>query len=96
MGIVCHCAPLRPPRKHPDPVETELRRKASGERNEVEATFGTVKRVYRALVEKVMNNLTTVQLLYERQAEGQPVKDIVIEDYPRLKDILLDLLVKTE
>ena len=43
-----------------------------------------------------MNNLTTVQLLYERQAEGQPVKDIVIEDYPRLKDILLDLLVKPE
>ncbi|KDS44376.1 hypothetical protein M099_4324 [Phocaeicola vulgatus str. 3975 RP4] len=29
-------------------METELRRKASGERNEVEATFGTVKRVYRA------------------------------------------------
>ena len=48
------------------------------------------------LVEKVMNNLTPVQLLYERQAEGQPVKDIVIEDYPRLKDILMDLLVKTE
>ena len=29
-------------------METELRRKASGERNEVEASFGTAKRVYRA------------------------------------------------
>ena len=48
LGIACHCAPLGRPRKHPDPTETELRRKASGERNEVEATFGTAKRVYRA------------------------------------------------
>ena len=48
MGIACHCAPLGRPGKHPDPAETELSRKASGERNEVEATFGTAKRVYRA------------------------------------------------
>ena len=48
LGIACHCAPLGRPKKHPDPVETELRRKASGERNEVEASFGTAKRVYRA------------------------------------------------
>lgn len=48
LGIACHCAPLGRPRKHPNPAETELRRKASGERNEVEATFGTAKRVYRA------------------------------------------------
>lgn len=48
LEIACHCAPLGRPRKHPDPAETELRRKASGERNEVEATFGTAKRVYRA------------------------------------------------
>ena len=41
--------------------------------------------------EKVLDNLTTVQLLYERQAAGQPIDDIVIEDYPRLKDILQDL-----
>lgn len=43
------------------------------------------------LAEKVLDNLTTVQLLYERQAAGQPIDDIVIEDYPRLKDILQDL-----
>ena len=43
------------------------------------------------LTEKVLDNLTTVQLLYERQAAGQPIDDIVIEDYPRLKDILQDL-----
>ncbi|EJX03954.1 transposase [gut metagenome] len=48
LNVICHCAPLGRPKKHPDPVETELRRKASGERNEVEATFGTAKRVYRA------------------------------------------------
>ena len=47
LGIACHCAPLGRPKKHPDPVETELRRKASGERNEVEASFGAAKRVYR-------------------------------------------------
>ena len=48
MGIACHCAPLGRPKKHPNPVETELRRKASGESNAVEASFGTATRVYRA------------------------------------------------
>ena len=48
MGIVCHCPPLGRPKKNPDPEEEKLRRKASGERNGVEATFGTAKRVYRA------------------------------------------------
>ncbi|EJW89283.1 hypothetical protein EVA_22610, partial [gut metagenome] len=38
-----------------------------------------------------MENLTTAQLLYERQATGQSIEDIEIEDYPRLKDILQDL-----
>lgn len=48
LGIVCHCPPLGRPRKNPDPEEEELRRKASCERNGVEATFGTAKRVYGA------------------------------------------------
>lgn len=48
LGIVCHCPPLGRPKKNPDPEEEKLRRKASGERNDVEATFGTAKRVYRA------------------------------------------------
>lgn len=47
-GIICHCPPLGRPKKNPDPEEEKLRRKASGERNGVEATFGTAKRVYRA------------------------------------------------
>lgn len=48
MGIACHCPPLGRPKKNPDPEEEKLRRKASGERNGVEATFGTAKRIYRA------------------------------------------------
>lgn len=48
LDIVCHCPPLGRPKKNPDPEEEKLRRKASGERNGVEATFGTAKRVYRA------------------------------------------------
>lgn len=43
------------------------------------------------LAEKVFENLTTAQLLYERQAAGQSIEDIAIEDYPHLKDILQDL-----
>lgn len=53
LGIVCRCPPLGRPKKSPDPEEEKLRRKASGERNGVEATFGTAKRVYRA------NNIRT-------------------------------------
>ena len=48
LEIVCHCPPLGRPRKTPDPQEEELRRKASCERNGVEATFGTAKRIYGA------------------------------------------------
>lgn len=48
LDIVCHCQPLGRPKKNLDPGEEKLRRKASGERNGVEATFGTAKRVYRA------------------------------------------------
>lgn len=48
LGIVCHCPPLGRPKKDPNPEEEKLRHKASGERNGVEATFGTAKRVYRA------------------------------------------------
>ena len=47
LGIKCHCAPLGRPPKHPD-VPLDDRRRASGERNEIEATFGTAKRVYGA------------------------------------------------
>lgn len=43
------------------------------------------------LVEKVMENLTTIQLLYERKVAGQSIEDISIEDYPHLKDLLSDL-----
>lgn len=48
LGIVCHCPPLGRPKKNLDPEEEKLRCKASGERNCVEATFGTAKRIYRA------------------------------------------------
>ena len=43
------------------------------------------------LVQKIVENLSTAQTLYERQKEGKPIDDIVIEDYPYLKDILMDL-----
>ena len=48
LGIVCHCPPLGRPKKNPDLEEEKLRRQASSERNSVEATFGTAKRIYRA------------------------------------------------
>lgn len=48
MHIKCHCAPLGRPPKNPDPTQKALQLKASGERNEVEASFGTAKRRYRA------------------------------------------------
>lgn len=48
MHIQCHCAPLGRPPKAPDPEKIALQRKASGERNEVEASFGTAKRRYGA------------------------------------------------
>jgi len=47
-GIACYNHPLgRPPREKLD-VHQEEKKRAIGERNEVEATFGTSKRVYRA------------------------------------------------
>ncbi len=48
LGIVCHCLPLGRPKKNLDSEEEKLRCKASGERNGVETTFGTAKRIYRA------------------------------------------------
>ena len=53
LDIVCHCPHLGRPKTNPDPKEQMLRRKASGERNGVEVTFGTAKRVYR------VNNIRT-------------------------------------
>lgn len=47
LGITCHCAPLGRPPKHHDTSQEEKCR-ASGERNEIEATFGTAKRAYGA------------------------------------------------
>lgn len=47
MHIKCYCAPLGRPPKQTDPELVELRRKASGERNEVEGAFGMTKRIYR-------------------------------------------------
>ena len=39
------------------------------------------------LVQKIVENLSTAQTLYERQKEGKPIDDIVIEDYPYLKGV---------
>lgn len=46
--IACYCPALGRPPKHVDEEVRRLRHKASCERNEIEATFGTGKRVYRA------------------------------------------------
>ena len=48
LHIKCHCRPLGRPPKITDSSEKDARRRASAERNEVEGTFGTGKRVYRA------------------------------------------------
>ena len=48
MHIRCHCAPLGRPPKNPDPESVRMQLKASGERNAVEASFGTAKRRFRA------------------------------------------------
>lgn len=48
LGIECHCPALGRPPKNPSREEETLRRKASAERNGVEAAFGTAKRVYGA------------------------------------------------
>lgn len=48
LGIKCFCRPLGRPPKEVDPEEASERLRAVGERNEVEATFGTSKRIYRA------------------------------------------------
>lgn len=47
-SIACHCAPLGRAPKNPNPEALEKRKIASAERNEVECSFGTGKRVYRA------------------------------------------------
>lgn len=43
------------------------------------------------IVEKVMQNISTLQQLYERQVAGESIEDVFIEDYPQLQDFLLDL-----
>ena len=48
LEIICHCRPLGRPPRETDPRKAKQRHKASGERNEVEAVFGTTKRVYNA------------------------------------------------
>lgn len=48
LHIDCHCSPLGRPPKITDPQAIEERRKASASRNEVEAAFGTAKRIFRA------------------------------------------------
>lgn len=48
LGIKCYCRPLDRPPKEVDPKEATERLRAAGERNEVEATFGTSKRIYKA------------------------------------------------
>ncbi len=46
--IQCHCAPLGRPPKNPDPESARKRKEACSQRNEVECSFGTAKRVYEA------------------------------------------------
>lgn len=48
LGIAHFCPPLGRPPKHVDPEIRRLRHKASCERNEIEASFGTAKRIYGA------------------------------------------------
>ena len=36
-------------------------------------------------------NLSLARALYERQKEGQGTDDVVIPDYPQLRDLLTDL-----
>ena len=49
MEIQNYCKPLGRPPKDPPPEEVKARMaKAVGERNEIECSFGTGKRVYRA------------------------------------------------
>lgn len=43
------------------------------------------------LVEKVIDNIPVIQTLYERQVAGFSVEGVVIEDYPLLKEVLVDL-----
>lgn len=46
--IDCHNRPLGRPPKEENDSHAEDKKRATGERNEIEATFGTSKRVYRA------------------------------------------------
>ena len=48
LGIKCYCKPLGRPRKIIDKEWQKEELRAIGERNEIEATFGTSKRVYHA------------------------------------------------
>ena len=48
LHIVCHCTPLGRPPKNADPEKEIARGKASASRDEVEGSFETAKRVYRA------------------------------------------------
>mgnify|MGYP004442697101 FL=1 len=49
LGIRTYCKPLgRPPKEEKSPEEKAKMAKAVGDRNEVESSFGTAKRVYRA------------------------------------------------
>lgn len=49
LEILCYCNPLGRPPKTPPSEETKSRRaKAVGDRNEIECSFGTGKRIYRA------------------------------------------------
>ena len=48
LRIECHCAPLGRPPHRTDPDKLERRRRASCERNEIEGSFGLIKRRYRA------------------------------------------------
>jgi len=47
-GIECYNRPLGRPPKEENDLHAEDRKRAVGERNEIEATFGTTKRVYGA------------------------------------------------
>jgi len=49
LEIRTYCKPLgRPPKELPQPEKLARMAKAVGERNEIECSFGTAKRIYRA------------------------------------------------
>lgn len=47
------------------------------------------------ILEQVCKNISIAKTLYERQKAGKSTEDIIIPDYPQLKDLLTDLSYPT-